>query len=80
MLGTNNGSSDDNLLNCDGVNGDDDLTEKGNQIYFDDYVKFCCDDVGKTIMVVFRVFDVSTLSGPVKPSDMEQGGYLFWTF
>ncbi|MBK7341087.1 MAG: T9SS type A sorting domain-containing protein [Saprospiraceae bacterium] len=80
LLGTNNGSSDDNLLNCDGVNGDDDLTEKGNQIYFDDYVKFCCDDVGKTIMVVFRVFDVSTLSGPVKPSDMEQGGYLFGHF
>ncbi|MEM9917852.1 MAG: T9SS type A sorting domain-containing protein [Bacteroidota bacterium] len=29
-----------------------------DQAYFDDFVKFCCEDVGESIMVVFRVYDV----------------------
>ncbi len=77
LLGTNNGSTKDNVALCNGVNGDDDNTEKGNQIYFDDYVKFCCSDAGKTVMVVFRVFDRGTGAGPVHPNRMNQGGDLF---
>ncbi|MEI2693768.1 MAG: T9SS type A sorting domain-containing protein [Saprospiraceae bacterium] len=80
LLGTNNGSTKDNTATCNGVNGDDDLRELGNQVYFDDYVKFCCADVGKSIMVVFRVYDVSTGAGPVHPNAMNQGGYLFGHF
>ena len=35
---------DSNGTNCTGVNGDDNAILEGNQIYFDDYVKFCCSD------------------------------------
>ncbi len=77
LLGTNNGSTKDNIALCNGVNGDDDNSEKGNQIYFDDYVKFCCDDAGKTVMVVFRVFDRDPGAGPVHPNKMNQNGSLF---
>ncbi|MBK8484316.1 MAG: T9SS type A sorting domain-containing protein [Saprospiraceae bacterium] len=80
LLGTNNGSTKDNKATCNGVNGDDDLSTLGNQIYFDDYVKFCCQDVGKTIMVVFRVYDVDPGAGPVAPSKMNQNGSLFGRF
>ena len=36
---------------CDEINGDDDPIRAGYQEYPDDYVKFCCDDVGTTVMV-----------------------------
>lgn len=61
LRNTNNGSNanqPDNGTNCASVNGDDNVIIDGNQIYFDDYVKFCCTDAGKRIMVVMRVFDV----------------------
>ncbi len=54
-------------IDCEGVNGDDDLRRSPPwhpnynriQAYFDDYVKFCCDDITDgPIMVVFAVFDV----------------------
>ncbi len=73
LKGTNDGSYTDNKESCDGANGDDDLARLGNQVYFDDYVKFCCEDGGKTIMVVFRVFDVNPGAGPVVPSRMTSG-------
>ncbi|MBK9221390.1 MAG: HYR domain-containing protein [Saprospiraceae bacterium] len=80
LRGTNNGSNagqPDNGSNCAGVNGDDNAILDGNQIYFDDHVKFCCSDVGKTIMVVLRVFDREPGVGPVTPSRMNSGGNLF---
>ncbi|MBK9721361.1 MAG: T9SS type A sorting domain-containing protein [Saprospiraceae bacterium] len=80
LRGTNNGSNasqPDNGTNCTGVNGDDNAILEGNQIYFDDYVKFCCSDVGKTVMVVFRVFDREPGAGPVTPNRMNSGGNLF---
>ncbi len=80
LLGTNNGSTKDNKNFCAGTNGDDDPIERGNQIYFDDHVKFCCDDVNKTVMVVFRVFDRDPGSGPVHPRRMAQGGDLYRHF
>jgi hypothetical protein len=83
LRGTNNGSNTnqaDNGTNCAGVNGDDNSILDGNQIYFDDYVNFCCSDVGKTLTVVFRVFDRDPGNGPVSPSRMNPGGALFNRF
>lgn len=80
LLGTNNGSIKNNIDFCNGVNGDDDNSEAGNQVYFDDYVKFCCADAGKSIMVVFRVFDRDPGAGPVHPYRMGQNGHLYNRF
>jgi trimeric autotransporter adhesin len=83
LRGTNNGSNasqPDNGINCAGVNGDDNAVLDGNQIYFDDYINFCCNDIGRTIMVVVRVFDVEPGAGPIAPSRMNPGGNLFNRF
>ncbi|MCC7027462.1 MAG: HYR domain-containing protein, partial [Saprospiraceae bacterium] len=80
LLGTNNGSTRDNTVSCGGSNGDDDATLVGNQVYFDDYTRFCCEDVGKTIMVVLRVFDVDPGAGPINPTLMNAGRPLFGHF
>ncbi|MBK9107884.1 MAG: T9SS type A sorting domain-containing protein [Saprospiraceae bacterium] len=83
LRGTNNGSNAnqaDDGTNCAGINGDDNAILDGNQIYFDDHVKFCCSDVGQTVMVVFRVFDRETGDGPIAPSRMNPGGNLFNRF
>ncbi len=80
LRNTNNGSNvaqPDNGTNCAGINGDDNSILDGNQIYFDDYINFCCSDAGKTIMVVMRVFDVDPGPGPISPSRMNQNGNLF---
>ncbi|MBP8726311.1 MAG: hypothetical protein KBH75_09945, partial [Saprospiraceae bacterium] len=83
LRGTNNGSNTaqpDNGTNCAGINGDDNAILDGNQIYFDDHVKFCCSDVGNTVMVVFRVFDREPGAGPIAPTRMNPGGNLFNRF
>lgn len=83
LRGTNNGSNAnqaDNGTNCASVNGDDNAVLDGNQIYFDDHVKFCCTDVGKSIMVVLRVFDRDPGAGPIAPNRMNPGGPLFNRF
>jgi hypothetical protein len=83
LRGTNNGSNTaqpDNGTNCTGVNGDDNAILDGNQIYFDDFINFCCSDVGNTITVVFRVFDRDPGAGPIAPSRMNPGGNLFNRF
>lgn len=83
LRGTNNGSNAnqaDNGTNCASVNGDDNAVLDGNQIYFDDHVKFCCTDVGKSIMVVLRVFDRDPGTGPIAPNRMNPGGPLFNRF
>ncbi len=80
LRGTNNGSNvaqPDNGTNCAGINGDDNAILDGNQIYFDDYINFCCSDAGNRIMVVLRVFDVDPGAGPIAPSRMNQNGNLF---
>jgi|GEM_PF-1479083 len=58
---------------CNGSNGDDsDAT--GYQEWFDDKVKFCCEDISDSpIMVRLRVFDVDPGEGPVAPSRMTTG-------
>ncbi|MBP9208926.1 MAG: HYR domain-containing protein [Saprospiraceae bacterium] len=83
LRGTNNGSNTaqpDNGTNCAAINGDDNAILEGNQIYFDDHVKFCCTDVGNTIMVVLRVFDREPGAGPIAPTRMNPGGNLFNRF
>ena len=67
MDGTPHGTSKPSTV-CNGANGDDDTFITGSQSYFDDYVRFCCSDVGTTVRVVFRVFDVDPGVGPVSPS------------
>jgi hypothetical protein len=52
------------------LNGDDHpgAAAPGNQVYFDDFTKFCCADVGTTVMVVLRVTDKNPGSGPIHPN------------
>jgi len=76
LLGTVNGSYADNTVACNGVDGDDDALRPGGQVYFDDCAFFCCADVGETIMVVLRVFDVDPGAGPVQPFRMDPTGDL----
>ncbi|MDX1684040.1 MAG: cohesin domain-containing protein [Saprospiraceae bacterium] len=68
LLGTVNGSFADNTVGCGGINGDDDAIISGNQVYFDDCSKFCCDDADEIVMVVLRVHDVDPGAGPVNPA------------
>ena len=70
LLGTNSGSNANNTVACQGINGDDNLVLTGNQVYFDDFTYFCCDDVNRRVMVVLRVFDVDPGAGPVAPQRM----------
>jgi len=60
----------DNRRSCNGLNGDDHpgAAAPGNQVYFDDFTKFCCADVGTTVMVVLRVTDKNPGSGPIHPN------------
>ncbi len=62
---------------CDGLNGDDDAAVAGIQVYFDDFAMFCCEDIGHTVMVSLRVFDINPGVGPIVPSRMEEGGDLY---
>ncbi len=70
LLGTNNGSNANNTVACNGINGDDNSIIAGNQVYFDDFTYFCCNDVNNRIMVVLRAFDVDPGAGPVTPARM----------
>ena len=61
-----------NINECDGINGDDSAAN-GYQEWFDDYVKFCCEDVGGPIMVQFRVYDRDPGPGPISNSSQSNG-------
>jgi hypothetical protein len=64
----------DNRRSCNGLNGDDHPgpAAPGNQVYFDDFTKFCCADVGTTVMVVLRVTDKNPGSGPIHPNRLDK--------
>jgi hypothetical protein len=62
---------------CNELNGDDDPVVPGYQEYPDDDVKFCCEDVGRTIMVRFLVFDVNPGPGPVNENLLRPNRPLF---
>jgi len=49
---------------CDGINGDDDLVNPGYQEWFDEYAKFCCEDVGNPVTVILRVYDINPTGLP----------------
>jgi len=85
LCGTTNGFEGivNTCITCDGLNaegGDDDPLKTGVQVYFDDEVKFCCDEVGEVVQVVMRVFEVDPGEGPVDPARMAEGGDLWNTF
>ena len=65
---------------CKDLNFDHPVEVAANTAWFDDEVYFCCEDIGKEVMVTLRVFDVPVPAGPVKPSDMEQGGRYYGHF
>ena len=61
--------------NCATLNGDDN-PGGANDIWYDDEVFFCCEDVGDTVMVTLRVFDVDPGAGPIDPTRMIGTGDL----
>ena len=65
---------------CNIANGDDDAGTSGLQIYFDDDVYFCCDDLDNNPFVILRVFDVNPGAGPIAPNRMRLGGDLYNRF
>ncbi|MBK6407986.1 MAG: hypothetical protein IPF66_25055 [Holophagales bacterium] len=62
---------------CPDLNGDDNPKTATNDVWYDDEVYFCCEDVGKQVMVSMRVFDKNPGVGPVNPSRMLPGGDLY---
>jgi hypothetical protein len=42
-----------------------------NTDLFDDKVKFCCSDIGDSVLVVFRAYDVTPFAGAVSQSHLE---------
>lgn len=68
--------SSTSVLSCEGVNGDD-SPYPDYQVFFDDYAKFCCEDIGQNPLVIFRVFDTDPGEGPVERHRMIEGGDLF---
>ncbi len=65
---------------CPDLNGDDNPATSGNDVWYDDDVFFCCDDVDNDIMVSLRVYDVDPGAGPVNPSRHLPGGDLYGHF
>ncbi len=62
---------------CTNVNGDD-SPEDGYQEWFDDYVIFCCEEVGvKDIKVILKVYEIDPGAGPVDPARELPGGDLY---
>jgi len=69
-----------NDLGCPEFNGDD-KPGGGNDIWYDDFVKYCCADIGnEPVMTTLRVFDVDPGPGPIAPKRMEIGGDLYGHF
>ena len=67
---------------CDGINGDDDQVNPGYQEWFDDFAKFCCEDVGNPVTVILRVYDINPTglpngAGKVDPAWESAGQMLY---
>jgi len=65
---------------CEDLNGDDRPATNVNDVWYDDEVFFCCEDVDKGIMVSLRVFDVDPGNGPIAPHRMRENGDLYGHF
>jgi subtilisin-like proprotein convertase family protein len=62
---------------CEELNGDDNVKTSPMDVWYDDEVYFCCDDLGNQVMISMRVFDVNPGVGPVAPDRMLPGGDLY---
>jgi len=62
---------------CSDLNGDDKPATQANDVWYDDEVFFCCEDVDNGVMVSLRVFDKDPGNGPVDPYRMSANGDLF---
>ncbi|MEZ4907874.1 MAG: T9SS type A sorting domain-containing protein [Saprospiraceae bacterium] len=62
---------------CEDLNGDDNPSTSAIDVWYDDEVFFCCEDLGQQIMVNMRVYDVDPGEGPVSPNRMLPGGDLY---
>lgn len=64
---------------CNMANGDDSGLP-GYQEWFDDQVRFCCEDIGEDVEVLLQVYEIDPGAGPVDPSREIPGGDLFGRF
>lgn len=65
---------------CDGINGDDSPLP-GYQEWFDDQIRFCCNEFNAdTVRVTLRVYDIDPGPGPVNPTREILGGNLHGRF
>ncbi len=62
---------------CPDFSGDDDPSSSTSEVWFDDHVDFCCEDLNNEVMVMLRVFDKDPGVGPVNPDRMIYGGDLY---
>ena len=61
---------------CDG-NGDDNLSTEEYDVWYDDRVFICCEDLEKDVLVSLMVFDKNPGTGPVDPNRIKKGGDLY---
>lgn len=64
---------------CGALNGDDSDID-GYQEWYDDEIAFCCEEVGQTIDITLRVYEIDPGDGPVAPERHLPGGDLFGHF
>ncbi len=68
-------------FSCDKANVDtngeeaDPTRTNDDQEWFDDKVKFCCEDIGDTVMVILRVYDVDPGTGEINTNSSAANGF-----
>jgi len=62
---------------CIDRNGDDYPTTDEVDIWFDENIYFCCEDVNNEIYNTLRVFDINPDNGAINPDRMKEGGDLY---
>ena len=72
---------------CQELNGDDKPSTpryrddngnwKNNEVWYDDDVYYCCEDVGRDVMTSLRVFDTDPGAGAINPKRFLPGGDLY---
>jgi hypothetical protein len=62
---------------CPDLNGDDKPNTSANDVWYDDDVSFCCDDIANDVMISLRAYEIDPGNGPVNPSREKEGGDLY---
>ncbi len=62
---------------CIDENGDDNPETNAIDVWYDDNVSFCIEDVDNVVLVALRVFDTNPGTGYVDPDRMKSGGDLY---